>query len=100
MVEKYFYLVCEKLQILRKKIKQMQILMRRLKVNIQGKGIDSVDSNIEECKKLESHEESRTETISNSTEDEPVIDDKESNLDNDEKNLSAMIKEVLEIIFS
>ena len=32
---------------------------------IEGKGIDSVDSNIEECKKLESNEESRTETISN-----------------------------------
>ena len=55
---------------------------------IEGKGIDSVDSKIEECKKLESDEESCTETISNSTEEEPVIDHKESNVDNEEESVS------------
>ena len=55
---------------------------------IEGKGIDSVDSKIEDCKKLESDEESCTETISNSTEEEPVIDHKESNVDNEEESVS------------
>ena len=55
---------------------------------IEGKGIDSVDSNIEECKKLDSDEESCTETISNFTEEEPAIDDKESNVGNDEESVS------------
>ena len=52
---------------------------------LEGKAIDAVDSNTVECKRIESDEESCVETISNSTEDENVIDDKESNIDNDEE---------------
>ena len=55
---------------------------------VRRKGIDSVDSKIEECNKLESDEESCTGTISNSTEEEPAIDHKESNVDNEEESVS------------
>ena len=50
---------------------------------LEGKGIDTVDSsNIDESG---SDEESLMETISNFTEEEPINDDEESNIDNKEE---------------
>ena len=56
----------------------------------KGEGIDDVDSsNIDASG---SDEESSIETISNSTEEESVNDDKESNMDNEEKVVKHLLQ--------
>ena len=60
-----------------------------LSKKIEGQGIDAVDtSNIKECTKTESDEESCPETISTSSEEEPIIDDKESNVYSEDESVS------------
>ena len=60
-----------------------------LSKKIEGQGIDAVDtSNTKECTRPESDEESYPETTSTSSEEEAVIDDKESNVYSEDESVS------------
>ena len=74
-----------------RKVKKDEKDAKDLNKNNEGEGIDVVDSNVDKCENRESDEESSIETISNFTEDESNMDDKEDDVnENDENGLDEV----------